>query len=546
MKSKMIFLGILLTSLLVLWGDILNKTQTLEQEEFLENVELAIYLNEEKTNTIPSKEGNIYDEVRSSCSNDAYIIWDYETWSPVVKNVKTYPTRCSLYFKTGYKEEILNGTDPVLKDELIPVTIESNGIVKKADLGSAWYSYEEKRWANAVILKNPKDYLAGEIIPEENIESYFVWIPKYRYQLWDLGNYDGVTNIDTSKVHEIPILFGDYNTSDSKENECTTPMESGATGNCKVGDYMTHPAFLSIPSTGFWVGKFETGYDGATTKEEAEQNIQDPNKVIIKPNVYSWRGIQVANAFYTSYNYKRNLDSHMMKNTEWGAVAYLQHSKYGSGTSVRINNNSNNMTGYQANNEPTCGFTNINEECNKYCSDGSCNTAYPNSVLASTTNNISGVFDMSGGSWEHMMGVTLDQEGKPLSGRNSLSNSGFNGAFGCPTCDNDTSGLTSLTDGYAWPEEKYYDAYTYSNKYLSYKNAILGDATAEVGPFVNDEIRHPISSWYKDYAVLVFASFPIHQRGSTYESGTEGGTFAFGPNGGASSYNVSFRIILTI
>ena len=155
MNKKRILFGILLTSLLVLWGDILNKTQTLEQEEFLENVELAIYLNEEKTNTIPSKEGNIYDEVRSSCSNDAYIIWDYETWSPVVKNVKTYPTRCSLYFKTGYKDEILNGTDPVLKDELIPVTIESNGIVKKADLGSAWYSYEEKRWANAVILKNP-------------------------------------------------------------------------------------------------------------------------------------------------------------------------------------------------------------------------------------------------------------------------------------------------------------------------------------------------------------------------------------------------------
>ena len=42
MNKKRILFGILLTSLLVLWGDILNKTQTLEQEEFLENVELAI------------------------------------------------------------------------------------------------------------------------------------------------------------------------------------------------------------------------------------------------------------------------------------------------------------------------------------------------------------------------------------------------------------------------------------------------------------------------------------------------------------------------
>ena len=193
---------------------------------------------------------------------------------------------------------------------------------------------------------------------------------------------------------------------------------------------MTHPAFLSIPSTGFWVGKFETGYAGATSTTEAEVNERDASKVIVKPNVYSWRNIQVANAFYTSYNYKRNLDSHMMKNTEWGAVAYLQHSIYGSSTSVRINNNSDYITGYAANNEPTCGFTGTNEECNRYCNDGSCNTAYPNSDLASTTGNISGIYDMSGGAWKYVMGVMLDQEGNPMSGKNSLYNSGFNGTFG--------------------------------------------------------------------------------------------------------------------
>ena len=230
-----------------------------------------------------------------------------------------------------------------------------------------------------------KSYEDNEIIPEEKIESYFVWIPKYRYQLWDLGNYDSLTAIDESKVHEIPLIFGDYNTSDEKESECTTPMESGKTGNCIVGDYMTHPAFLSIPSTGFWVGKFETGYDGAASKVEAQQNVNDSSKVIIKPNVYSWRGIQAANAFYSSYDYQRNLDSHMMKNTEWGAVAYLQHSAYGNATSVRLNNNSDYVTGYQANNEPTCGYTTTNEECNRYCNDGTCNTAYPKSILASTT-----------------------------------------------------------------------------------------------------------------------------------------------------------------
>ena len=203
-------------------------------------------------------------------------------------------------------------------------------------------------------------------------------------------------------------------------------MESGASGNCAVGDYMTHPAFLSIPSTGFWVGKFETGYNGATNRSKAEQNVNDSSKIIVKPNTYSWRGIQVANAFYSSYNYKRELDSHMMKNTEWGAVAYLQHSAYGSSTSVRINNNSDYITGYAANNEPTCGYTGTNEECSKYCNDGTCNTAYPNSVLASTTGNITGIYDMSGGAWEYVMNVVIDEECNIISGRDSINNSGFN------------------------------------------------------------------------------------------------------------------------
>ena len=416
-------------------------------------------------------------------------------------------TKCTLYFEREYSEAILNGTDPVLEEPLIPVTIESDGTVKKASLANEWYNYENKEWANAVILFNENEtYEDGEIIPEEKIESYFVWIPKYRYQLWDLGQYDSLTSIDTSKVHEIPIIFGDYNTSDSIDGECTTPMESGATGNCQVGDYMTHPAFISIPSTGFWVGKFETGYNGATNPTEAEQNINDSSKIIVKPNTYSWRGIQVANAFYTSYDYQRELDSHMMKNTEWGAVAYLQHSAYGSQTIVRINNNSDYITGYAANNEPTCGYTETNEECNRYCNDGSCNTAYPNSVLASTTGNITGIYDMSGGAYDGVMAVLTDKNGSPMSGRNKLYNSGFNGTYGCPTCDNQSE--LELTTGENFPEEKFYDKYNYINKpYIYfYDRRILGDATGELGPFgvgTNDE---SLSSWYKVQVSFIYVA----------------------------------------
>ena len=551
MKKQILPFLILICLAIVLVISLLKENKIKEYNN--EEIELAIYINDEETNSIPLKDsGYYYDREKSSCTNGAYINWDSISWSPVVQNMNEYKTRCELHFTTTYTEGILNGTDPVLEDPLIPVTIEADGTVKKADLESEWYSYANKEWANAIILKDENqntNYNSGDIIPEEKIESYFVWIPKYRYQLWDLGLYDSLTSIDASKVHEIPIIFGDYNTSDDKEGECTTPMESGATGNCTIGDYMTHPAFLSIPSTGFWVGKFETGYNGATSTAEAEQNVNDSSKIIIKPNVYSWRGIQVANAFYSSYNYQRNLDSHMMKNTEWGAVAYLQHSTYGSATSVRFNNNSNYITGYAANNEPTCGGTGTNEECNRYCNDDTCNTAYPNSVLASTTGNISGIYDMSGGAIEDVMGVKADGEGTVIIGRNSLYNSGFKGTFGCPTCDNDTSGLTSLTTGLDFPNKKYYDIYVYNVSVdKQYNHRILGDATGEVGPFANVTYltrTRQTSSWYTDYAYYIDDSSSWFVRDSYYRSGSDTGIFAFASIPGRAVSEYSFRLILT-
>lgn len=69
---------------------------------------------------------------------------------------------CQLYFSKTYHEGILNGTDPVLKDDLIPITLEDDGTVRKADLTTPWYSYADKKWANAVILQNSYDALSAE------------------------------------------------------------------------------------------------------------------------------------------------------------------------------------------------------------------------------------------------------------------------------------------------------------------------------------------------------------------------------------------------
>ena len=89
----------------------------------------------------------------------------------------------------------------------------------------------------------------------------------------------------------------------------------------------------------------------------------------------------------TSLNYKRELDSHMIKNTEWGAVAYLSHSKYGIDGSIRINNNSSYKTGYAAINEATCGYTTTNDDFKKYYDEYSSTSSsnYTNPILGDAT-----------------------------------------------------------------------------------------------------------------------------------------------------------------
>lgn len=81
----------------------------------------------------------------------------------------------------------------------------------------------------------------------------------------------------------------------------------------------------------------------------------------------------------------------MLKNMKWGAVAYLSYSKYGKKSEITINNDFAYFTG---------------------------GGAYKTNVAQSTTGNITGVYDMSGGAWEYMMGVQQDNTGTntPMSG----------------------------------------------------------------------------------------------------------------------------------
>ena len=407
-----------------------------------------------------------------------------------------------------YTEKLLNGTDPVLSDNLIPVTIADDGIVTYADITKEWYNYGKKIWANAVILEEGTNYKVGDVIQDSDIQSYFVWIPKYRYKLFNTNDYSLTTVASRtdveSKAQEIEIEF---------ENK-DTRVSTGSTN----GTWLTHPAFTAFNTNGFWVGKFETGYKGATTTASAQVNSNDTSKVIIKPNVYSWRNINVKNIFETSYNYNREVDSHMMKNTEWGAVAYLSHSKYGIDKEVNINNNSSYKTGYSSlTTLDQSTYPGIYGDGDAYNQSYNTKTGY----LASTTGNISGIYDMNGGAYEYMAFYIIGQMGS----------SGF-----------DTSAIENYN-------AKYFDRYNASSDISTRQYRILGDATGEMGPFYSYKESNDIyfyhNSWYGDHSDFVDSSHSWFARSGSYNHGSLSGQFHFGRDNGGTFPHISFRIVLT-
>ncbi len=384
----------------------------------------------------------------------------------------------------------------------------------------------------------------GTEIPMDAINTMWVWIPRYTY-----------TYLNTNTPQEINIKFEkgtlssgtikcvDNVTGTSSTSEtCTDTINNGLVAGTST---YTHPAFWwdkndnnvreeNEELTGIWVGKFEVSSD--TTCTESNQvavgsgcNLQTIRPQI-KPNVTSWRGAQVGTFFNgiqkmresgNKYGFITTDETHMMKNMEWGAVAYLSHSKYGINKEVAINSVSTYTTGCGP---QSAGSTSYGETCNSYT------TTLGQS--ASTTGNVYGVYDMSGGAYEYMMGNMVYSNGEQMSGNSTSSNwnSAFTGYLG-----NDK---TSFTGTYAFPSKRYYDKYSYGTSDKEYTRGKLGDATKEMAPTENT------GSWYKDYANFPYSSYPWFLRGGHYNDGAVAGAFYFKNTSAYAYSSISARAVL--
>ncbi|MDE5630188.1 MAG: hypothetical protein K2I70_01165, partial [Bacilli bacterium] len=208
----------------------------------------------------------------------------------------------------------------------------------------------------------------------------------------------------------------------------------------------------------------------------------------------------------------------MMKNTEWGAVAYLSHSRYGIDKEVNINNNSEYKTGYSA--YPSTDQS----DCPGVFGDGGeYNAPYNTSVgyLASTTGNITGVYDMSGGAYEYVASYLNGEVGKSNFTNESLSNY----------------------------DSKYFDVYNTNTEGIKlYKYRILGDATGEMSPiasksFADGQNRH-FNAWYNDVSGFVTMENSWFHRGGYYGYGILAGQFDFSVYAGNSTQNIGSRLVL--
>jgi hypothetical protein len=210
-----------------------------------------------------------------------------------------------------------------IDDNMIPVVNQDT----EGNFPYSWGNYDEKQWCNAVTVKPEKlaAYKAdplGTLIEEDDILGYWVYIPRYAYQVMRYSpfNYPLCGNGALSG----PICPNDGQTPFTIKFQKKTDAKLIPTGNDDEGDYRelvadenrwaTHPAFTfdGTELNGIWVGKFETGTDyycvntDATIPVSCGANVA-PTNIFIKPgyapmnNKYIGAGIFAS--FYTTGAY---------------------------------------------------------------------------------------------------------------------------------------------------------------------------------------------------------------------------------------------------
>ncbi len=389
---------------------------------------------------------------------------------------------------------------------MIPVIWNGSSWVKadKENTNSSWYNYDKQMWANAVTIKDTnkrseyKNAAAGTIIDLNDVNLMLVWIPRYSYTLRQSYGYqiEGASTPSKATPGAFDIKFVDTNTTEKGTGKYTgtTPSDYYTPSSFCWGNTCDTTRSGNTELSGIWISKFElTGAISEIT------SLPNQKSIINQTNQAFFTAIQTQmnnTSGSTNYGFNgNNYDTHMIKNTEWGAMAYLSQSKYGKyGNSNYIEANKeiyqNNSNEYKTG----CSCGNPSNSNTDY----GCRYTYDieiNGTGASTTGTIYGIYDTVGGTGEKVMGNI----------NNGVLRSGFS----------------------TMPERKYYNLYTGGT-------GIKGDATNADGTV----------GFYSDYQSFANSYYNWFVRGSSYSNDLNAGVFFYNGHDGAIS-NFSSRLVLS-
>ena len=460
---------------------------------------------------------------------------------------------------------------PELKKGMTPVKFNEATASKKGEVvkttaeDNEWYSYKDKKWANA----------------ETEDGSLWVWIPRFAYRI----NSDDQTT-DVVFLRGTTDEYCDENGNIQTAKRCRTVDEKVDT----TTGYTVHPAFTDESNIGFrnggwdreltgiWVSKFEAAYatsgeiankapvkessivytsanvwaqkqevqgvnpeatgDGSIPARNWLDGVYEVNKEKIKyptfqGSSYSMNYITINDANNISralteegniYGLSNDTDSHLMKNSEWGACTYLARSKtYGIGsTDIAINNKNLNNGGTSNTQEQgntkasvyaVTGYNSNNNEWNSYLGTN---------LSSSTTGNIYGIYDMSGGTWERTA---------------SYINNGKTGNGASVVVGKETSTKYATVYPYsdvgASDDEKSVANYKLNDK-------IYGDSVRETSSEGKGS-----NSWYGDHSYFLEGGAPFFCRGGAYGGyGSTAGLSTFNRTNGTANWDTGFRSVI--
>ena len=419
-----------------------------------------------------------------------------------------------------YTAEVKGTTEGIEKTGTITIVIKEvpEDWIATTTSDSEWYSY------GGDLVNAPK--LTGGMTPIKYVGagsdtqtgskwanattsdgSMFVWIPRYAYKITSGYHQSGTDT--TGGTIEIKFLKGTTNEFlDGSGTAETDPSKITYTGDVQ-NEWLVHPAFTDVEENGgwdtqlegIWIGKFET---------TGEYTDGDASKVTVKPGENSLVNMTINEKYKAGKSAtfgeasSELIGSHMAKNSEWGAVAYLSQSSYGlNGKEIERNTNSSYITGGSSTKA----------------------TIYTTNAGQSTTGNAYGVYDMSGGAIERTASYV------------NYSSSSFNTDYTGNTAE-DIYNASNPGES-----SKYKTVYKASgtDRESSYNLAAgkKGDGVYETSNNYQSN-----NSWFGAYSYFPNTSYPFFIRGGYYNDNSAGVIY-FSNSIGTANSNNSFRVVLS-